>query len=105
MKFTALLVASGLSGVAHAAAVNTTTSAVPSPTEPCAVASAAYASQIAVSPSATPTIAAAIAHDCLLSVPLGKEAAIELVDSIEPYLEWQSGWYSPSLMYELEHQG
>ncbi|KAI7783505.1 peptidase s41 family protein [Diaporthe eres] len=90
MKSTVLVVASGLSGMAHAAAVNTTTSAVPSPTQPCAVASAAYASQIAVSPAATPTIAAAIAHDCLLSVPLGKEAAIELVDSIEPYLEWQS---------------
>ncbi|KAJ0114988.1 peptidase s41 family protein [Diaporthe amygdali] len=90
MKFDVLILASGLSGMAQAAAVNTTTSAVPSPTEPCAVASAAYASQIAVSPSATPTVAADIAHECLLSVPLGKEAAIELVDSIEPYLEWQS---------------
>ncbi|KAL1871100.1 hypothetical protein Daus18300_004845 [Diaporthe australafricana] len=90
MKFNALVVASGLSGMAHAAAVNTTSSAVPSATQPCAVASAAYESQISASPSAVPTIAAAIAHDCLLSVPLGKEAAIELVDSIEPYLEWQS---------------
>jgi hypothetical protein len=40
---------------------------------------------------ATPTIAAKIAHDCLASVPLGKEAAIELVDAIEPYMEWQTG--------------
>lgn len=93
MKFNALIAASGLAGMAHAAAVNTTSSAVPSATQPCAVASAAYAEQIAASPSATPTIAAAIAHDCLLSVPLGKEAAIELVDSIEPYLEWQSGLF------------
>lgn len=90
MKSTVLVVASGLSGMAHAAAMNHHTSAVPSPTQPCAVASVAYASQIAKSPAATPTIAAGIAHDCLLSVPLGKEAAIELVDSIEPYLEWQS---------------
>ncbi|KAI3392721.1 hypothetical protein diail_5278 [Diaporthe ilicicola] len=90
MKFNALVAAGGLAGMAHAAAVNTTSSAVPSATQPCAVVSAAYASQISASPSATPTIAAAIAHDCLLSVPLGKEAAIELVDSIEPYLEWQS---------------
>lgn len=59
--------------------------------EPCAVVSAAYASQIAASPSATPTIAASVAHDCLLSVPLGTEAALAFVDSIEPYLEWQSG--------------
>lgn len=53
--------------------------------------SAAYASQIAAVPSATPTIAASIAYDCLLSVPLGQEAALEFVDSVEPYLEWQSG--------------
>lgn len=65
--------------------------------EPCAVVSAAYASQIAALPSATPTIAASIAYDCLLSVPLGTEAAIEFVDSIEPYLEWQSGESSSSL--------
>lgn len=64
-------------------------------TEPCAVVSAAYASQIAASPAATPTIAASVAYECLLSVPLGKEAALEFVDSIEPYLEWQSGMYLP----------
>lgn len=39
---------------------------------------------------ATPTVAAALAHDCLNSVPLHKDAAIQLVESIEPYLEWQS---------------
>ncbi|KAK4197994.1 hypothetical protein QBC40DRAFT_332298, partial [Triangularia verruculosa] len=39
---------------------------------------------------ATPTVAAELALECLNSVPLHKEAAIELVDSIEPYLEWQS---------------
>lgn len=64
-----------------------------STTEPCAVVSAAYASQIAVSPSATPTVAASIAHDCLLSVPLGQEEALALIESIEPYLEWQSGTF------------
>lgn len=40
---------------------------------------------------ATPTVAAQLAHDCLNSVPLNKTAAIELVDAMEPYLEWQSG--------------
>lgn len=80
-----LLVAScGLYGVALSQ--NATATA-----EPCAVVSAAYASQKAALPSATPTIAAAVAHDCLLSVPLGQQEALDLIDSIEPYLEWQSG--------------
>lgn len=76
-----LLAAAGLYGVAVRAQTE----------EPCAVVSAAYASQIAAEPTATPTIAASIAYDCLLSVPLGQEAALDFVDSIEPYLEWQSG--------------
>jgi len=37
-----------------------------------------------------PTVVAEIVHACLESVPLGKAAAIELVEAIEPYLEWQS---------------
>ncbi|KAJ4387620.1 hypothetical protein N0V93_008217 [Gnomoniopsis smithogilvyi] len=78
---TALLVALSLYGAAIIRAQSE---------EPCAVVSAAYASQIAAAPTATPTIAASIAYDCLLSVPLGQEAALEFVDSIEPYLEWQS---------------
>ncbi|KUI70316.1 hypothetical protein VM1G_06278 [Cytospora mali] len=91
MKYNLLAVAAGLHGVANAKALKfTPTSTTANKTEPCAIASAAYASQIVASPSAKPTIAASIAHSCLLSVPLGKEAAIELVDSIEPYLEWQS---------------
>lgn len=83
--YRSLLVATcGLYGVAMAQNATGTV-------EPCAAVSAAYASQIAVSPSATPTITASIAYDCLLSVPLGQEAALDLIDSIEPYLEWQSG--------------
>ena len=39
---------------------------------------------------ATPTVAAALAYECLNSIPLNKDAAIALVDAIEPYLEWQS---------------
>jgi hypothetical protein len=46
---------------------------------------------------ATPTIPAAIAHACLESVPLGKDAALALVDALEPYLEWQSGQF-PTLI-------
>ncbi|ROW09275.1 hypothetical protein VPNG_05791 [Cytospora leucostoma] len=91
MKYSYVAAATSLYGMAHAVALNiTSTSAISSPTEPCAIVSAAYASQIVASPSATPTIAASIAHDCLLSVPLGKDAAIELVESMEPYLEWQT---------------
>ncbi|KAF9881453.1 hypothetical protein CkaCkLH20_00599 [Colletotrichum karsti] len=40
--------------------------------------------------SFTPTVPAQLAYDCLNSVPLGKQEAIDLVDSIVPYLEWQS---------------
>lgn len=39
---------------------------------------------------ATPTVAASLAHECLKTVPLGKDQAIQLIDAIEPYLEWQS---------------
>lgn len=35
-------------------------------------------------------MAAALAYECLNSVPLKKDAAIALVDALEPYLEWQS---------------
>lgn len=56
----------------------------------CALVSSSSSAQRALSPAATPTVAAQLAHDCLNSVPLNKTAAIELVDAIEPYLEWQS---------------
>lgn len=39
---------------------------------------------------AVPTVAASLAHECLKTVPLGKDAALQLIDAIEPYLEWQS---------------
>ncbi|KAK0620429.1 hypothetical protein B0T14DRAFT_521409 [Immersiella caudata] len=39
---------------------------------------------------ALPTVAAEVARACLESVPLGKAEAIDLVESLEPYLEWQS---------------
>jgi hypothetical protein len=41
--------------------------------------------------SATPTVAASLARECLDSVPLNKTAAIALVEAMKPYLEWQSG--------------
>ncbi|KAH6665485.1 peptidase s41 family protein [Halenospora varia] len=65
--------------------------ATPTPTGgACALVSASSAAQRAATPSATPTVAASLAHECLSSVPLGKEAALKLVDAMAPYLEWQS---------------
>jgi hypothetical protein len=40
---------------------------------------------------ATPTVSAQLAFDCLASVPLGASEATNLVNSILPYVEWQSG--------------
>jgi hypothetical protein len=43
------------------------------------------------SDEAIPTVDAKLAYDCLTSVPLNTAAATDLVTSILPYLEWQSG--------------
>lgn len=40
---------------------------------------------------ATPTVSAQLAYDCLNSVPLGATEATDLVNSLLPYVEWQSG--------------
>ncbi|KAK0736146.1 hypothetical protein B0T21DRAFT_175765 [Apiosordaria backusii] len=61
-----------------------------SATAPCAIASSSWSSQKVSNPSETPTVAAELAYECLNSIPLHKQEAIELVDAIEPYLEWQS---------------
>ncbi|KAI2632867.1 hypothetical protein GGS21DRAFT_145621 [Xylaria nigripes] len=58
------------------------------PTQPCAIVSAAWAAQISATP--TPTVAAKIAYDCLNSVPINKEGALRYFESMEPYIEWQS---------------
>ncbi|KAI0468926.1 hypothetical protein F4859DRAFT_505856 [Xylaria cf. heliscus] len=58
------------------------------PTEPCALVSSAWAAQIAA--TATPTVEATIAHDCLNSVPIHKEGALRYIESTKPYIEWQS---------------
>ncbi|KAL0944749.1 uncharacterized protein CTRU02_202636 [Colletotrichum truncatum] len=58
--------------------------------EPCAAVSAAWAAQHAAAPTVTPRVPAQLAYDCLNSVPLGKQEAIDLVDSMVPYIEWQS---------------
>ncbi|KAG5999430.1 hypothetical protein E4U43_002083 [Claviceps pusilla] len=55
---------------------------------PCAQISDAWSKQKKTTD--TPVVPAALAYDCLKSVPLGKQQAIELVDAIAPYLNWQS---------------
>lgn len=57
---------------------------------PCAVVSSSLAAT--TSPAGpTPTIEAQLAYDCLNSVPLHAEEALDLVEAILPYIEWQSG--------------
>lgn len=53
---------------------------------PCSVVSSLVNAQS----TSTPTIPAGLAHDCLMSVPINKTAAIELIDTMKPYLVWQS---------------
>ncbi|KAI1427129.1 hypothetical protein F5Y12DRAFT_200122 [Xylaria sp. FL1777] len=77
MKFSAIHAA------AFAAAVAAST-----PTEPCAVVSSAWAAQIAA--TATPTVQAKVAYDCLNSVPIDKAGALRYIESNRPYIEWQS---------------
>ncbi|KAI1816111.1 hypothetical protein GGS20DRAFT_575674 [Poronia punctata] len=58
------------------------------PTEPCAAVSAAWAAQTGAVP--TPTVEASVAYECLNSVPIYKEGALRYIDSMKPYVEWQS---------------
>ncbi|KAI1748789.1 hypothetical protein F4782DRAFT_342861 [Xylaria castorea] len=80
MKFSAIRAA------ALAAAVNMASAMTP--TEPCAIVSSAWAAQIAA--TATPTVQATVAHDCLNSVPINKAGALRYIESMKPYIEWQS---------------
>ncbi|EFQ34011.1 uncharacterized protein GLRG_09155 [Colletotrichum graminicola M1.001] len=58
--------------------------------EPCAQVSAAWAAQHESDPTVTPLVPAKLAHACLNSVPIDKDAAIALIDSLVPYMEWQT---------------
>ncbi|KAM0738259.1 hypothetical protein ACQRIT_007451 [Beauveria bassiana] len=65
--------------------------ATPTATEnPCAKISASWAEHKKQNKTVRLTVAASLAHECLKTVPLGKQEAIQLIDAIEPYLEWQS---------------
>ncbi|KAB8073593.1 hypothetical protein BDV29DRAFT_201751 [Aspergillus leporis] len=57
---------------------------------PCEQVSSTAAVALARSPSATPVVDGELAVACLKSVPLGKEEALQLLESILPYIKWQS---------------
>ncbi|KAK9444209.1 pyridine nucleotide-disulfide oxidoreductase family protein [Metarhizium brunneum] len=57
---------------------------------PCAKISAHWAEHNRQNKTTHPTVKASLAHECLKSVPLGQHEAVQLIDAIEPYLEWQS---------------
>lgn len=66
-----------LAGVASVAAQS------PTPTHPCGKVSQQWSAQ-------KPIVDAALALECLTSVPIYKEAALKFIDDTVPYLEWQS---------------
>ncbi|KAJ4286656.1 hypothetical protein N0V90_012908 [Kalmusia sp. IMI 367209] len=54
---------------------------------PCAEVATSVAAQSA---AATPSVDAKLAYDCITSVPLHKDAALQLLDGVVPYFKWQS---------------
>ncbi|KAK4960967.1 hypothetical protein LTR10_001456 [Elasticomyces elasticus] len=56
----------------------------------CASVSNLAASFTSANPSSTPTVPAELAYECINSVPFNQSAAVALLDSIRPYLDWQT---------------
>lgn len=46
--------------------------------------------QAQASATPTPTVAASLAYECILSVPLNASAALDLINEVKPYFQWQS---------------
>ncbi|KAG4439022.1 hypothetical protein IFR05_005486 [Cadophora sp. M221] len=78
------------------AATSTSSSSVPSstPLDGCAAIASLHESTFEANSSATltdvPPLTPGLAFRCLTSVPIDKEAAIDLIDYLRPYLEFQS---------------
>ncbi|KAF4629086.1 hypothetical protein G7Y89_g9059 [Cudoniella acicularis] len=62
----------------------------PSGSAPCAVVSSSASAQLATARAAQATIDAQLAFDCLNSVSLRVKEAMDLVDTVRSYIEWQS---------------
>ncbi|KAM3076897.1 hypothetical protein ACMFMG_003635 [Clarireedia jacksonii] len=102
MHFKTLPIQAGLVGLASAGyakypagnsttAYPTTGTSTPTSTlAACGIVSSLASVALVASPSATPTVDAKLAHDCLNSVPLHTNEAIQYVTDLEPYIEWQS---------------
>lgn len=60
------------------------------PTGPCGSVAVLAASSSAANPSATPRVPAQLAFECLNSIPFNQSAAIRYLDSITPYVTWQT---------------
>ncbi|KAK4569787.1 hypothetical protein LTR86_002756 [Recurvomyces mirabilis] len=56
----------------------------------CASVAKLAASFTSANPKATPTVPAELAYDCINSVPFNQSAAAALLDSIRPYIDWQT---------------
>ena len=79
--------ATAVSPTSPPAASSITTPAPTSPNMACATVSSMVA---AATGSAVPTVPASVAWDCIQSVPLNALSGLELMDSIRPYLDWQT---------------
>lgn len=78
-----------ISSACSCIAAPSTTTSVGTPTgAACSAVSASWAAQLAA--TATPTVEAKLAYDCINSAPLNKAAALKFIDELKPYLEWQS---------------
>lgn len=56
----------------------------------CASIAGLVAPMQSASPSATPTVPAQLAYDCITSIPFNSSAAVALLDSMRPYIKWQT---------------
>ncbi|THX69190.1 hypothetical protein D6D08_06082 [Aureobasidium pullulans] len=65
-------------------------SSAPGGPDACAIVSKLVASFTSASPKATPTVPADIAYECLNSIPFNQSAASDLLESMRPYLNWQT---------------
>ncbi|KAF2718351.1 hypothetical protein K431DRAFT_253534 [Polychaeton citri CBS 116435] len=76
--------------VTTATSTSATTTTSPSSNDACASVSELVGSIQLASPSATPTVPAQLAYECITSVPFNQSAAIAVLDSMRPYLNWQT---------------
>jgi hypothetical protein len=76
------------SGVTSSVAISP--SSAPGGSDACASVSKLVASFTSASPKATPTVPAEIAYECLNTIPFNQSAAYDLLESMKPYLNWQT---------------